>query len=154
MHPLTAYLLGLVGIVIFEEAIKLRAAHLQACGIHTFALVSLYGIFDLALIKPVFMWGVSAKGAEIFWLQASLLPALAMHVLTAAIYAFHFRQKPMVQFAICAVIHLLFKIAGDQIGVVSDTVWLASLVPLVAVTLWLVPDKQSADRGAWRPEDA
>lgn len=149
MHPLLIYGAGLVIFVLFEEAIKVRAAKIETVGIRAFALVSLFGIFELALFKPLIIWGTKASGAEAFWIQTSLLPALAMHVLTAAIYAFHFRDRPLMQFLICAAIHFSFNIIADQSSAISPLAWLATVIPLAALSWWLVPRRGSAKRGKW-----
>lgn len=152
MPPATLHLGGLIGVVLFEEAIKLKAAQLRRSGIQAFALVSLFGIFELAFFKSVLMWGVSASGTEVFWLQISLLPAVALHVLTAAIYAFHFRQRPATQFAICVGIHFVFNLAADQVDSVSSDIWPVTIIPLALLTWWLVPRSESAKRGRWQIE--
>ena len=152
VSPAFLYLAGMIGLVLFEEVIKFRAARLRRSGIQAFALVSLFGIYELALIKPILMWGVSASGTELFWLQASLLPAVALHVLTAAIYAFHFEQSPAKQFLACAGIHFLFNLAADNSGAVGDPIWLATILPLIASIWLLIPRAGSARRGSWEME--
>jgi hypothetical protein len=153
-HPLLSYGAGLMASALFEEAIKLRAAKLETSGIRAFALVSLFGIFELAFFKPLVIWDIKASGEEIFWLQALLLPALAMHVLTAAIYAFHFRNRPVVQFAICVTIHFSFNLIADYSSIVSPLAWLMSIFPLAGLAWWLVPKRGSAERGRWQIEQA
>ena len=154
MPPAVFYLAGVIGLVFVEEAIKFRAARLRKSGIQAFALVSLFGIYELALIKPVLMRGMNGSANEMFWLQSSLLPALSLHVLTAAIYAFHFRQRPATQFAICAGLHSLFNLAADQSHIVGPAIWLATIIPLAVVTWWLVPERGSAKRGYWQLDQA
>ncbi len=152
LPPALLYVGGLIGLVLFEEAIKLRPSRLRRSGIQAFALVSLFGIFELALFKPVLTWGVSASATEIFCLQSSLLPAVVLHVLTAAIYAFHFRQSPKTQFAICAGVHFLFNLTADQSDILDCPIWLATIIPLAAAVWWLVPKKGSIKRGNWQLE--
>ena len=151
-----SYLFWLVGAVLFEEIFKQRASRLAGSGIQIFALVSLFGIFELAFLKPLYFLGLSASEPEAFVLQLLLLPAVAMHFLTAAIYAFHLRQRPALQFSVCAAIHIAFNLAADASAALPDWLWIASIVPLLGGTFLLVPKRGEAHRGnwGWRPEEA
>lgn len=152
LPPALRYVATIFGMVLFEEAIKLSAARDRRSGIQAFALVSLYGIYELALIRPFMVWGVSASENEIFWFQISVLPAMALHVLTAAIYAFHFRQSPAIQLSICSGIHFLFNIAALQSNIAYSPIWPATIIPLAAAAWLLVPARGSMKRGDWQLE--
>lgn len=150
LGPAQTALLPLIAIVVFEELIKLRASQLRESGIQVFAYVSLFGIFELTFFKFLYFWDVSGSATELIWAQLSALPPVAMHTLTAAIYAFHCRQNPLRQFAICAVIHIVFNLLA---GSVADQIWLASIVPITAATLWLIPKRGTTKRGEWLSDE-
>lgn len=91
---------------IIEEGVKAGAARSRAKPREIFALVSLFGIFELMLSKPLAMIGAQ------LWSDAFIaLPALAMHLLTAAIYAYRFKGHIFVQLLVCVIIHAAFNAA-------------------------------------------
>lgn len=148
-RPKIVYAVDLLLFVFFEEAFKLWAARKEKSGIRAFALVSLFGIFELIFIKPFLMINVQAVGLEIIWLQLFLLPAVFMHFLTAAIYAYFLREKPFIQFSVCAAIHAAFNLAADHIYMFGDATWIASVIPMGVATWLLVPRRGSSKRGSW-----
>jgi uncharacterized membrane protein len=89
---------------ILEEAAKTFGALNRHIRRERFTLVSLFGIYELILSKPISM------------LQATnwsdllpAFPALAMHVLTATMYAYSLEHRWTAKFAICVLIHALFN---------------------------------------------
>lgn len=139
--------LGVLAWVLFEECLKLWASRSESSNIRAFALVSLFGIWELMLAKPIFwLFGASegwALGAEV----AMAVPAVFLHLLTAAIYGFHFRARPELQLALCSVAHFAFNIAAT---LAADWTFVASALIMAPATALLVPSKSSARRGEWK----
>ena len=127
--------------VLFEEVIKLRASRLCKSESHIFAFLFLFGIIEIGLSKPFRMFGTELS----FLSQAALLPAVAMHGLTAAIYAYILRDKPAVQFALCCGIHLLFNWAAIRLD--TEPAWVLTVVPFLTLTWVLVRGKQPFNLG-------
>jgi hypothetical protein len=141
-------LLSLALLVAFEEALKLWASRSETSGIRIFALVSLFGIFELMLVKPLIL-NIPAGDIERLLYPASAVPAVFLHVLTAAIYAFHWRNSPGVQLIVCAAMHFAFNLVADQPDWVSAPLWLVSILPLAGATWLLIPKAGSERRGSW-----
>lgn len=135
-HWLVPVAMGLVIPTVIEEAIKLRASRRLSNGNDVFVVVVLFGVFEIALLKPLNMIGTEVSLAT----QTFLMPAVALHALTAAIYAYFLRDRPGVQFALCLGIHLAFNWAAMRVGGVPEWPW--AVIPLVLLTLAMVRNKR------------
>jgi hypothetical protein len=100
----TAFVSIIILAPLIEESIKVRAANSLSKSTQIFALISLLGIYELMLSKPLSMLDAT------HWSEALIgIPAVMMHMLTAAIYAFHFEGNRKEQFIIAAAIHVVFN---------------------------------------------
>ena len=145
--PMSPYV-AMAFYVAIEEALKLWAARSQTSGIRIFALVSLFGIIELMLAKP-FLIDLPTGEVEHLLALAAMVPALFMHILTAAIYAFHWRDRPHVQLMACLAVHYGFNFLAMQDLLFADAWWLATLIPLIGATWLLIPPRGSEKRGSW-----
>lgn len=127
---------------IIEELVKSHAARSQSIAVHSFALVCLFGIFELMISKPV---TVSAPlGWPAFIEALDTLPALTMHILTAAIYSFFLTANRVSQIAICAIIHAAFN--GLWIAEFFHLLPIASVVAIL-MAAWLFNSKDKRSSG-------
>jgi len=102
IHQILVEFLLLIPIV--EETVKIHAAKSQVLAAGKFAMISLFGIYELMLLKPLSM--INAE----HWNEALIaVPALAMHLLTATIYAYRFGGNQKKQFTICLLVHTAFN---------------------------------------------
>lgn len=98
----------------YEEGVKAFASTRERSPQDKFWLVALFGIFELMVDKP--FWGLFLARSGESWdrlsmaglVYAAALPAL-MHTVTAAIYAFAFRQRLWASFLASWVIHSVFN---------------------------------------------
>ena len=138
--------IGILATVIFEECLKLWASRSENSGIRAIALVSLFGVWELMLVKPFLFLAATAQGWALGAELAMAIPAVFLHVLTAAIYGFHFRKRPELQFAICCAAHFGFNVA---VSFAVDWQLIVIALMLPAGTVLLVPSKHSTKRGHW-----
>lgn len=109
---------------LIEEYVKVRAANSLDKSTQIFALISLLGIYELMLSKPFSMLDAA------HWSEALIaIPAVLMHTLTAAIYAFHFDGNRKDQFMVSAAIHIIFN------AIVSIAAGFSALEFVLAVEL-------------------
>jgi hypothetical protein len=105
-----------------EEGVKAFASTRERSPGGKFWLVTLFGIWELAVDKP--FWGlILAKSGEswdrlamIGIVCATVLPVL-MHTVTAAIYAFAFKDRLWGAFVASWIIHATFNWSVDHFGV-------------------------------------
>lgn len=123
-----------------EEGVKVRAAKSRTVPSETFALVSLFGIYELMLGKPF-----SMIGAQEWYEFLTAVPALVMHLVTASIYAFHFKGNHLLQFMTCFVVHAGFNALVFEISSASASSYYAIFflifMALAAAVIWLLPSK-------------
>jgi len=107
--------------VLIEEGLKANAARTERASMDKFWLVSLYGLWELAIAKPINGLGSHVELAE--WgrweilglVAATALPAL-MHTVTAAIYAFHLKGRLWLQLLVAWALHVTFNEMVDLFG--------------------------------------
>ena len=145
--PERSFWLLVVAPIALEEPIKFWAARSQPTGIRTFAFVALFGIWELMLFKPVHFSSVHALPWTAAIIHSLALPAAAMHLFTAAIYAFHFRGRAWLQLLVCMTAHAAFNASALLIPLAY--LWLYALAFCV-ITVVLIPGKNSPRRGRWR----
>jgi hypothetical protein len=149
-HSIPAFVLLLVPfIVLIEEGLKRDAAREVASDPEAiFCLVSLYGLWELAVAKALMPflpdWSpVSGRWPLAIFVWLIALPVV-MHCATAAIYAFYPGVRRRFRFWACAALHWLFNASRAAYGLengfgevsvailVADTaLWVALLVLLV-----------------------
>lgn len=139
----------LMSAVFFEEFLKIMAARTQRLPQNAFAVVALFGIYELAASKPLMMlW---RNDVAITSLSEALMPipALFFHTLTAAIYAFARPHQPLLQFTLCFGLHtamnLVLLLWIGQVS--SDWLFVLLAVPLGGITLaiWRSERTKTAD---------
>ena len=125
-------------IPLVEEGVKVRAAKSRTFPSETFALVSLFGIYELMLGKPF-----SMIGAQEWYEFLTAIPAFAMHLVTASIYAYHFKGNHRLKFATCFVVHAGFNALVFELSSASTSAYYATLflifVALTVAVIWLLP---------------
>lgn len=136
---------GVIFIPLIEELFKSRAARSRPIPIHSFALVCLFGIYELMLSKPFSMYEM--VGPVAFSESLDSLPALAIHTLTAVLYSFYFLDRRRFQFATCLAIHASFN-GFVQFGDFS-LLPIAGLALLLSAIL-LFPWRNVEKRGQWK----
>lgn len=119
---------------IIEELVKSHAARSQKIAVHSFALVCLFGIYELMLSKPVTM--SEPFGWTAFVEALDTVPALTMHILTGAIYSFAFTNKRVKKIAICTLIHAGFN--GLWVAELYDLLPVVSAAAILTA-IWLFP---------------
>ncbi|HEX8365363.1 MAG TPA: hypothetical protein VF603_08780 [Allosphingosinicella sp.] len=136
---LLSFALGMWALVAFEEGLKALASQREQARINRFWLVALFGIWELTVDKPFWGFAVAQSGeswdrlALVGWVYATSLPVL-MHIVTAAIYAFAFREKRLwAAFLASWLLHMTFNEAVGHFGVspaaaLIETVVLASIL--------------------------
>ena len=129
---------------LFEELAKALACHSLRQPVHRFALVCLFGIYELMLSKPFAM--EQPFGIHGFFEALEAVPALLVHGLTAVIYAFYFPGERWRQLAICVFVHAtnnaLVFFVGPEAAQIYAT---ACIVAFVAMFPWTDKGK----RGRW-----
>lgn len=144
----TAFLSIIILAPLIEECIKVRAANSLDKSTQIFALISLLGIYELMLSKPLSMLDAT------HWSQALIgIPAVMMHMLTAAIYAFHFEGSRKEQFTISAAIHIVFNaIVLIAAGFSAfPLILVVVLIALVVAIYLLTPN--AVREAAWQPTE-
>jgi hypothetical protein len=125
-----------------EEALKATAAKTERGSHNRFWLISLFGIWELMLAKP--LWGFrhaavldTFSAVGLAGLTAAGVLAVLMHCVTAEIYAFRFKQRIPVALGVCWLFHTAYDEAVGLLGVslVSGLVLLLPLA-LIFVALW------------------
>ena len=142
--PIDASILGMWLWVPCEEGLKAFASTREKRPANKFWLVALFGIWELALSKP--LGGLTIAQSGEFWdrwalsalLYATVLPVL-MHTVTAAIYAFVFEKRLWAAFIVSWIVHLSFNGAVDYFypsvsAVIIETVVLGAI--LVGILPW------------------
>ena len=111
---------------LIEESVKVRAAASCKSPTQIFALITLFGIYELMLVKPLSMLDAT------HWSEAiTAIPAVTMHIVTATIYAFHWDTNLKKQFAGSASIHAGFN-AIILTAATNSVFVLALLIVLIA----------------------
>lgn len=129
---------------VFEELAKVLACRSLRAPLHRFALVCLFGIYELMLSKPFTMeQPFSMHG---FFESLGAVPALGVHGLTAVIYAFYFTGAHWRQWTIGVAVHVannaLVFFAGEQAAQIY-----AALCAVAILALF--PWTDEAKRGRW-----
>lgn len=140
--PLFTFPLGMWAAVAFEEGVKAFASTREQEPLHKFWLVSLFGVWELALDKP--FWGLAVAQSAASWDRASLtgfvlattVPVL-MHAATAAIYAFCFESRLWAAFITSWLVHTVYNESVDYFGL-SPTVQLTQVACLALLLAALV----------------
>jgi len=135
--PLSMWVLILV-----EECLKAVAASTERSRIDRFWLITLFGIWELMLAKP--MWGLAHSQMLSDWNQLQLaglvaagIVAALMHAVTASIYAFHFERRLFAALLVSWIVHTAFNESVDLFGVSLSTSLLQIFVLLVLLAaLW------------------
>lgn len=126
-----------------EEGLKAFASTREQNQQDKFWLISLFGVWELALDKPV--WGlVLANSGDISdrlslmgWVLATALPVL-MHAVTAAIYAFALERRLWAALLMSWAIHAAFNASVDYFSptpavvVIQTAILIVMLVALVS----------------------
>jgi hypothetical protein len=131
--PVIVFILMLV---LVEEFLKMSAARTEHRGFDKFALVMLFGIFELLLAKPVGpFFGGELLGEWSRWglIGATVggLLALLMHSVTAAIYAYQFPERPFVAMLTCFAVHAIYNLV---VLISSANVWVAGVLAILLGT--------------------
>lgn len=104
-----------------EEGLKAFASSRESRPIDKFWLVTLFGLWELTVDKP--LWGLILAQTIESWdrlavgglIYSTILPVL-MHAVTAAIYAFTFQGRLWAAFLASCVIHIMFNESADYFG--------------------------------------
>jgi hypothetical protein len=133
--------------VLLEECLKVYAARTEPHPRDRFALIALFGIWELMLAKSVNLvtgdrfpseWG---RAEVITLLIAAMVPVL-MHVVTAAIYAFRFRGRLWAALVASWAVHTAFNEAADLLGIsplASAAKAIVLAIMLAAIWPWPPP---------------
>lgn len=130
--------LGMLALVASEEGLKVFASTREQARLNKFWLVTLFGVLELTLIKP--LWGVALARTGSDWdrlsmaaiIYATALPVL-MHAVTAAIYAFAFERRLWAAFLASWAVHTAFNLAIAYFGLSPVAVMIETAI--LAVTL-------------------
>jgi hypothetical protein len=146
--PLNEWTLLGVNIVllapVFEELAKVLACRSLRAPLHRFALVFLFGIYELMLSKPFTMEKPFSMHG--FFESLEAVPALGVHGLTAVIYAFYFTGANWRQLTIGVAVHCANNALAFFAGVQAAQIYAAACA--VAI-LALFPWTDEAKRGRW-----
>lgn len=146
--------LALWVVVLVEEALKASAAATEREPLNRFWLVTLFGIWELALAKS--MWGIEqvATFEALTAVQAVGVVAMGvitvlMHSVTAELYAFRFGGRLPVALAVSWVLHVGFNEAVTFLGMslgLSLVFGLLLLLPLALLfwALWPTRSKSAS----------
>lgn len=129
-------------VVAGEEALKIVAARSETKPRDRFSLVALFGIWELMLGKSV--WGLTVSDALFDWNRVELLGlavgagvAVLMHIVTAAIDAFHFEGRLWAAYLVSWTIHTSYNEMVDLFGPsVMASGALALILAPALVALW------------------
>lgn len=129
---------------IFEELAKFLACRPLREPLHRFALVCLFGIYELMLSKPFTMeQPFSMHG---FFESLEAVPSLFVHGLTAMIYAFYFTGARWQQLMIGIAVHAANNALVFFVGVLAAQIYAAACIIAVVA---LFPWTDEAKRGRW-----
>ena len=140
----------IVGTPLVEEALKLWASRTESEGARIFALVALFGVIELMLSKPLMMASTPDKATALIN-SIEAVPALFLHLLTAAIYAFKWRTRRDRQFIACVCIHGSWNAVVTLVSapLVADWLLLAGIPVFVMATIYVSPRKIAEWRRSW-----
>ena len=131
--------------VLIEEVLKSSAARSESRPYDKFAFAMLFGIFELALAKPLgpliagdLMGDWSRWG--LVGLAVGAMLAMMMHSVTAALYAFKFPDKPWLGLLTCFAIHAFYNF----VVVVFLSVALIAIAAIIFAIFLIVllPDRE------------
>lgn len=125
---------------VVEEIFKAHASYSEKRRINAFSIVSIFGVWELLLVKSHYISIDINNLVEYFKEIFITFPALCFHILTGAIYAFRFRGKVVTQMIICFSLHAIFNAMSL---LMSNLLILLSLIPLGALTLFILPRRRS-----------
>lgn len=129
---------------VFEELAKLQACQSLTRPLHRFALVSLFGIYELMISKPFAMeQPFSIQG---FFEAFGAIPALFTHILTAVVYAFYLHGARWHQLVIGIAIHATYNALVYFVGLEAGQVCAAIFI---VSALALFPWKDEDRKGHW-----
>jgi hypothetical protein len=136
----------LAAAVLIEEFLKVSAARSEARPADKFALICLFGIFELMLAKPLgplIAGGLFGEWSRlgIVGFAAGGLLAMLMHTTTAALYAFRFTARPWLGLLSCFALHLIYNLL--ILFFLSVTVAVVLAVVLAIILLLACPDPPS-----------
>ena len=137
-NPLFRFPLGLWVALACEEGLKAFASTREENRRDKFWLVVLFGIWELALSKPLWGFAVGRDGGAwdrlsmIGFLYATALPVL-MHAVTAAIYAFTFERRLWAAFLVSCFVHAVFNAVAttSPVVVIAETLVLTALLAAI-----------------------
>lgn len=133
---------------VFEELAKVLACRPLREPLHRFALVCLFGIYELMLSKPFTMEQPFSMNG--FFESLEAVPALFVHGLTAVIYAFYFTGARWRQWMICIVVHATNNALVFFVGPQAAQIYAAACIVAVIA---LFPWADKAKRGRWAEND-
>lgn len=129
---------------IFEELAKVLACRPLREPLHRFALVCLFGIYELMLSKPFTMeQPFSMHG---FFESLEAVPSLFVHGLTALIYAFYFTGARWQQLTIGIAVHAASNALVFFVGVLAAQIYAAACIVAIAA---FFPWTDERRRGRW-----
>ena len=150
MFPLSMWVLVLV-----EECLKAFGARTERSSLDKFSLVALFGIWELMIAKPV--WALTGGEIPPEWgraeVTAVVLAATApflMHLVTAAIYGFHFKDRWWAALLASWLLHTVFNESADLMGVSPlATGAKLFLLTILLIALWpeATPSETTASAG-------
>jgi hypothetical protein len=147
-----AWALGMWFAILLEECLKAYAARSEQQSSDRFALVALFGIWELMLAKP--LWALTGGQVpegwgrwEVFGLVLAAVVPVLMHVVTATIYAFHFRGRLWAALLSSWVVHITYNEATDLFGI-APLASVGKLIVLATILLiiWPNADRNSVER--------
>jgi len=118
---------------LFEELLKIMAGKTYKIPQNTFAVVALFGIYEIAVSKPLMMLWENDVGINSVSEALLPIPALFFHTLTAAIYAFPRPPQPLLKFTLCFGLHTFMNML--VFWEVRDWLLVLLAVPLGGMTL-------------------
>ena len=137
---------GLGAVIIAEECIKLAMSRRFSAGIISFSFVSLFGIWELLLVKSkIYDFTYDNNFFNIYYYIFELAP-LILHTLTAVIYSFYFRCQRSVQLAICIAIHITFNVTVVRLPLIFS---FGMAIICLVVTIAIFPARGTKRRGTW-----
>ena len=137
------------GAMLLEELVKLNAARREQRALMRFWLVTLFGIWELILSKPIMSLGdrhsmASLERADLLLIASVSLTPVIMHATTAAVYAFRQTNRPWLQLIVCWGIHTAYNFVAILLPYHA---WAyAILAAIMALLLFLMWKDQSEER--------
>ena len=137
-------LVGLVLLfVLFEEVLKSCAARSEARPYDKFAFAMLFGIFELAIAKPLSpLIAGDLMGEWSRWgligLAIGAMLAMMMHSVTAALYAFRFADRKWLGLLTCFAIHAFYNFV--VIAFLSVTLVVIAAIIFAIFLIALLPE--------------